>query len=766
MAYDTPDTVATAPGALGDQDPKNLEVAQNLDPDFEDLSPEDIEGTVGAMIDDARNFIGEELDGIRGKATDYYMGRPFGNEEEGRSQVVSTDVRDTVRKVLPSLIRVFFAPEHIVEFRARKPDGEPEAVQATEYINYVIMEDNDGFETIHAALKDALVRKTGIVKWWWDDAIETEGAEYTGLSQDNLLRLMLDPELRVQVTAVEQAAPEAPPTYAATTQRVISTGRARLGAVPPECIAWNRNARNFDDAVIVVHTDDVPFYQLLAMGYKREDLEEAAGLNESTTLSGNSLETARRFDRANAGFREQDYQGDTRLVRYDEAYVRIKLTNGEPACLYKICFVGTGHKMVGEPKKIRRRPFALFVADPEPHTVVGLDYADYTMDIQRIKSNIWRGSLDSLSLTLIPRVEAVEGMVNMADLLNTEVGGVIRVRQPGMLREVTHSFVGEAALPMLQYADDVKEQRTGQSKASVGLDPDALQSTTKSAVAMTRDAAQQQLELLARTFAEMGFRQLYRGLLELICEHQDRTRTIRLRGEYVEIDPRGWDATMDVSVNVGLGNGLIEDRITTLAAIAEKQEMVLQSLGPANPLVSLRQYRNTLARMVELAGYKNAQDFFKEITPEMEAQMDAAAANAPKQPQGDPAAMALAEVEKQKVQIQAMKAAADIEAQQQANQLKAREIELADDRERDRHAADIAMQLRQQEMEHEHAMAKAEVQARVDIERARIDAEVAREKMRIEHTTKLEVADINAEAKVEGAQITADAKPKETSTNA
>jgi hypothetical protein len=160
--------------------------------------------------------------------------------------------------------------------------------------------------------------------------------------------------------------------------------------------------------------------------------------------------------------------------------------------------VGDAHTLVAQPERVSHRPFALFIADPEPHTIIGTDTAAGTMDLQKVKSMIWRGSLDSLSLSITPRTEVVEGQVNIADALNTEIGALIRVRQPGMIREVRHSFVGADTLPMLEYADRVKEDRFGRSRASQGLDPDVLQSTTKSGVDATVTASQKESALLAR----------------------------------------------------------------------------------------------------------------------------------------------------------------------------------------------------------------------------------------------------------------------------
>jgi hypothetical protein len=322
------------------------------------------------------------------------------------------------------------------------------------------------------------------------------------------------------------------------------------------------------------------------------------------------------------------------------------------------------------------RPFALFCPDPEPHALIGLSIFDMTADLQRIKSAVMRNMLDSLSLAIHPRVGVVEGQANMDDVLNTEVGGVIRMRQPGMVQPFAVPFVGQAAFPMLGYLDEVRETRTGMSKAAMGLQADALQSTTRAAVAATVSAAQQHLELIARIFAETGMRALFKGILKLVVENQDRPRVVRLRNQWVPIDPRSWDAEMDVEIDVALGGGTDEQKIAVLTSISQKQEQVLQMMGPQNPMVTPQQYRNTLARLAELSGFKNPDEFF--LNPQNQPPPPP-----PPPPPPDPA-MILAQVEQQKIM-------ADIQNKQAELELKRQAMLLEDDRARDKQEADLML---------------------------------------------------------------------------
>jgi hypothetical protein len=324
------------------------------------------------------------------------------------------------------------------------------------------------------------------------------------------------------------------------------------------------------------------------------------------------------------------------------------------------------------------------------------------MDLQRIKSSILRNMLDSLAQSIHPRMAAVEGQVNMDDLLNTEVGGVVRMRQPGMVQPLETPFVGQQAFPVLAYMDEIRENRTGITKAAAGLDADALQSTTKAAVAATITAAQQRIELIARLFAEGGIADLFRGILKLVTAHQDRERVVRLKNRWVAVDPRPWNADMDVTVNVGIGSGTTEEKLMFLSAVAARQEGIIQSLGPANALAGLAQYRNTLARMMELAGYRDASPFFGD--PAL-----APPAPPPGPPPPDPNVL-LAQAQTEQIRADMARKAAELALERE-------KMVRADDRERDRTEADLL--LRAAELEAKYGRPVDVAQMRALMERAR-----------------------------------------------
>lgn len=681
------------------------------------MSEEQLQGVISAEIYDAISFIDDDIGGNRALATEYYYGQPFGDEDEGRSQVVSMDVRDTVQGILPSLMRIFFGPERVVEFTPQGPEDVQNAEQATDYVDFIFKRDNPGFKILHSAFKDALVRKCGIVKYWWDESVEVKAESFSMLDEQSMMMLTENPD--VEISAVReypvpgtepmneaQGIMTPPPMmYDVEIKRRIKTGKVKIEALPPEEFLIDRRAKSIDEATFVGHRTMKTVSDLVAMGYDYDEMVDVAG-------NGNDFDNNQEYQARNPfAVISTANNGDpsSKSVLYIEGYLKVDFDGDGIAEMRRICTVGTGNKVLRN-EIVDDRQFADFCPDPEPHTFFGMCPADVVMDIQRIKSNVQRGILDSLAQSIHPRTAVVEGQANIDDVLNTEVGAIIRMRAPGMVQPFTTPFVGQAAFPMLEYLDDIKQTRTGISKAAAGLDADALQSTTKAAVSATVNAAHQHIEMIARIFAETGLRKLFTGILKLVVENQDRARMVRLRNTFVPIDPRSWDSNMDVTVNVGVGDGTIEDRINILNQVAMRQEMLIEKTGPNNPVVTVPQYTNTLTKMLQLAGIKDSQNYFNQLPADF--QMPA-----PEAPKPTPEEV-LAQVQAQAIQADIQKKAAELDLERQ-------KMIMSDDRERDRIEQDGILRRYELELKYGVQIQSAEIDAAMNRDRELIRQQAA-----------------------------------------
>lgn len=577
----------------------------------------ELSSIIKAEMDDAQDF-SEELGQERSENTEFYLGEEPSDTSEMQSEYVSTDVREAVLHILPSIMRVFFGTKKVVDFIPKDKEDVALAEQQTSYINHIITQKNNGFQVFYNAFKDALIRKAGFVKAYYDDGLEVTNHTYTGLSEIQKDALILDPNVEVVSEEVEMElmemqdpqtgemiSQEKPVSFNLKIRRITNKSKVCIDAIPPEEVLISRDARTIETAEYVAHRKVCPVSDLVAMGYDREEMLDHAGAGKYDNETYNETVARNPFAEPSGTDRPDE---DMQNVLYVEHYVLYDLDEDGVAERIKVCTIGNGCEIINvEPCDVL--PIAMFQSDPEPHTVVGQCMADYLKGIQSAKSQIMRDTLDSLGHSIFPRMVITEGQVNIDDVLNTDIGQPIRVRTPGAVQPLAVPFVGKDAFPVLNYLDSVKEDRTGTSKASAGLNADALQSSTKTAVAATMSASQGRTELICRHFAETGMKPLFKIIYNLVVRHQNQEEMFRLNNEFIPVDPRYWDADKDVEISVAISKTSDEEKAQFLNQLVQIQTQAFQQMGGQNPLVTPQQFSNTLARLIELAGFKDAQEF-------------------------------------------------------------------------------------------------------------------------------------------------------------
>jgi hypothetical protein len=686
----------------------------------------DLQAIIENEIDNAIGYINTETVEERRDALMAYNREPYGNEVEGRSTIVTGEVAEAVDGALPQLLRVFTQSDDVVRFEPKAPGDEEKAKQATEYCNWVLMNDNPGFEVFQTWFKDALLQKAGVIKVWWNDETSVDKEKYENLSEEELTLLLADGQMEVvkqrQTQIGEVPVPPTPEqmmlaqqtgvppemtmqpvfSYNVTVKKINKKGSVKVENVPPEEFLISKKARRIADAPFVAHRRLTTRSELISMGFKADEIDELPAYDDLTF-------TPERVARFPNGEQPDDPSLDTSMDEIEtfECYIRTDYDEDGIAELRRVFYAGG---TILENEEADFIPFCSVCPIPMPHKFFGHSLADRVVDIQKIKTTITRQMLDNLYLSNNARMAVVDGQVNLDDMLTVTPGGIVRVKNNAAITPLQVPLVAGQAFPMLAYMDEIQQKRTGVTQASQGLDPNILQNTTATAVAMVQNAGAAKVELIARIFAETGVKDLFKSILHLVCKYQDKERIVRMRGKFVAIDPREWSNEYDLTVNVGLGTGNREQQMAMVAAILQKQEQIMSQMGIANPLVSPSQYRNTLGRFIESAGFKDTSEFFREITPEMEQQL-----LQPQQPQPDPATAALMQQAQAQMQVTQAKAQADIQVAQAKAQA---DIQL----QREKAAADI--QLEREKAAAQLQLKTAEFQAEAQLKAAKVGAQI------------------------------------------
>jgi len=450
-----------------------------------------------AEIDDAIGYVETETVEQRTKAINYYNRYEYGNEVDGRSKIVTGEVAEVVDGALPQLMRIFTGSDELGRFEPRMPGDEEFAKQATELTNYVFFSDNDGVILMHNWMKDALLQKNGIVKYWWEDSEDPTKEEYKGLNAEELTLLFADGEMELISQETEEVGidPMGMPilSYNVVIKKKKEVGKVCVENVPPEEFLIAKRDKSLKNARFVAHRTVKTRSDLIAMGYPQEQVDKMPAYNDLTY-------TPERVARYSAGEMPDETQSldfTMQEVELFECYIRTDFDGDGIAELRKVVYAGD---QIIDNEETDHIPFASICPIPMPHKFFGQSLADRAMDIQLIKSTITRQILDNLYLTNMPRVTALDGQVNLDDLLTSSPGGVVRIKSQGAVQPLSVPATASQSFPMLDYMDQVLQKRSGVTQTSQGLDANILQNTTATAIAAMQQAGSGKLEMIARIF--------------------------------------------------------------------------------------------------------------------------------------------------------------------------------------------------------------------------------------------------------------------------
>ncbi|QLB38215.1 portal protein [Sulfitobacter phage phiGT1] len=644
-----------------------------------------------------------DLSKDRLRAIEYYQGKMKDTPSDaGRSSMTTRDVRANIKKVLPSIMRTILNADEVVEFLPVGEGDEEGATQASDYMNYVVLPESDAHDAIYDAIHDALLLRNGVLKWWYDEKQCVKISKHTGLNEDAMAELVASDEVQVleqdeYVEEIETDEGVFPVTmYDIKIRRTFMEKEIRCAAVPRERFLIHPDAVTLDDSLLTGEKTTVTRSDLIAMGYDRELVDGLALASDD-----DEEEDARRDTVTDNG----EAQRANDPIDFYDIYVRVDMDGDGIAELRHMTFAGgLAEKNLLEDDEVDEVQFCDVCVMRQPHQWEGISLADDLMDIQRGKTVLLRQTLDNIYWQNNPQPIGQSAAINNWDaVLNPEFGLPIDVKQGVDVRAALGfnqvPFVARDSFGMMEYLDSEAQDRTGVSDASAGLAPDALQNMTAKASAMIEQAGIGQTEMMVKTVAQ-SLRKFFRGLLRLSIRHQDMPRTVRLRGKWVQMDPRQWNADMDCAVNTGLGAGTRERDMQMMQVVMGVQEKLLTAFGPDNPFVTPENLFAAMSKMVESAGLKTPAMYFTQPDPEqMKARLEAEKnQKSPEQVKME----AMMQLEDKKMQTNTAREQAQMQADLQVKQA---EIAAEQQKQADKLASDAALQDRKLSFEREKFMA-------------------------------------------------------------
>jgi hypothetical protein len=700
-----------------------------------------------------------ELAAKRAKNLEYLRGEMNDTPAAtGRSSVVSMDVADTIGWMLPGIIRVFTASDCMVQYEPERQGDEQFAKQASEYANYVFMRDNPGYRILWDGTHDSLTLGNGIIKHWWSDQEECEYTEHSGLTGEQIA--ILEQEQGVEIVA--QKAGESQvilvpgptgelmqmpiETFDIKVKRVTSAGRLKVECIEPEDFLLDRAATQIENARFVAHRQDVTRSDLIEMGFDRQ-------LVMDLPIDRFSSIQQEKISRDEESLSYFNNVGDDSMLQVElfECYVKADADGDGIAETVRAFYAGSGStgELLDWEVWEDDVPFSDIPCEPIPHRWDARSVSDDVSDIQRVKTVITRQFLDNTYWVNNPMNWAEEGSVTNPEVLRSPRFGATVWGKKGTVtppQPLPIPYIGDKALLALQHFDQVREMRTGVSRSTMALDPEALQNQTATASQNQKDSAYSQIELIARNQAELGWKRVFKQILKLIVKHQDRPRTIRLRDTWVEMDPRSWNSNMDATINVGLGTGSRDRDMAMLNQILNVQIAMTDRLAGAGfagqALEMVPKINMTATKLAESAGIKNPDQFYLDIKPEMLEQMKQEAANRPdpEMQKEQMKAQTQLTIAQQQAQIDAAMKDKELQAKGQEFVAKAQLDQQADERKAQIEAVQMQADIEQQNKKTEAEMIKAQQQFELDKEMALLEFQLERELKMAELELKRELA--------------------------
>jgi len=728
-----------------------------------DLDEEKLCGIVSVLVKDAEDYRDERSDD-RLKAIRYFDGDAEDMQEyipadKGKSHVVSRDVRSAIKKVLPSIYRTILGNDEIVEYQPVGEGDEESAEQATDYINYVVLPECDGRQAIEDAINDAVRLRNGIIKWWQETTIDVKTSLHTGLDEMAFAQLVADDDVEVLEHSERLERIETPqgvvevPSHDVKIKRRITTSRPNIAAVPLENWLIHPDAIRLEDSPIVGENCRLRRSDLVKMGYPKEKVWELPACSANSSEQ-EIEEDARRRDI------EQNEDAPQRAldeIEYYDLLVRVDYDDDGIAELRRMVFAGgIKAEYLLENTEWDEVNYADIVSERRPHQWEGNSVSDDVMEIQKVKTVLLRQTMDNIYWQNNLQPVVVEGdVVNPDAVLNPEFGKAIRLRDGSDARTAIGynvvPLVADKSFAMLSYMDEEMTDRTGISDASSGMAPDALQNMTAKASAMVEQAGIGQTEMMVRCIAQ-SLKPVFRGLLKLVIQHQDKPRTVRLRDKWVTFDPRTWNADMDAIVNVGLGAGTRERDMMAMQQVITLQKEILASMGPGVGMqyVTPDNLYNAISKFVEAAGLKSVGLYFTKPEPEAIQQAIQSQSQQPS-PEEIKAQTALA-VEDKRTEREVIKSQVQAQVKREEAQLKA---EVDANREREQRDADLITNMA--ELDREAATEQQRIEAEAMDHEA--DRQLKRDEMALDYrmhrediASREQVAAHNARANIQKAQ--------------
>lgn len=571
--------------------------------DYTKLDDNDIVTILESNIKTSVGYYDSELSKERKKVTEYYNATLPRPAHDGNSKFVSQDVYDSVEALKAALLETFAAGNNIVKFAPQNADDVETAEICSKYTDYVMFRQNDAFSVMNSAIHDGLTSRVGVAKVFWDQREEIVEEEFNDLNQDELDMLLAQDNVELGDSETNEVG-----LISGTILTSRDTSQVSIESLAPEEFLIEPQAKSLDEVNFVAHRTRKTLTELREMGYSEELLSQIGSDHEDVEVETDP-EVLARFESigASRGSDSKGYQDQVRDIMVYECYVMLDKEGTGIAYLYKVCKAGN---IILECTEVDRKPFIVFTPLPIPHAFYGSNFASKVIATQNARTILTRSILDHAVITNNPRYMVVKGgLTNPRELIDNRVGGLVNVSRPDAISPMPQAPLNPFIFQTLQMLDEDKEDTTGVSKLSQGLNKDAISKQNSAAmVEQLATMSQQRQKIIARNFANQFLKPLFHEVYRLVVENEQYEKVVDIAGNFVEIDPTNWKEKRDVMVELKLGYG---EQERDAAKFMQLHSLFSQDPN-LQPMYQLPNRYNMMKEALQKQGILNVEEF---LTP-------------------------------------------------------------------------------------------------------------------------------------------------------
>jgi hypothetical protein len=498
-----------------------------------------------------------------------------------QSSVVSTDIADVIESDMPSLARVFLGSGNIMSFTPNTENEVEvqEADEKTKYVNWIIRSQPESFQVIHNWLKDAEIHKNGVVKYFIEEQKDVEVVEYEGVDseelsaiRDSLVGSSVD---KIKVDIAEQEEDLEAQTFNIKFRVTTERKKVNIINIPPESFLITRNATSIDEAEMVGDRVRKTRSELMADGFDKDLISRLPTVSDKAVQESN-IAAVRNKDQGGSSTGSTVSEWASEYVEISDLYIKIDF-DGDGIAERRHIMISGNEVLVNE--YFNHVPYASLSAVLMPHKAIGRSRAEITYQTQLQKTALVRGMNDNIYMVNNPR-NVVHSDVDLDDMLTVRTNGIVRLDEDSQILPQQAVFplqipyIGDRTLQVIQYVDQARAQTSGTLLASQGLSADTLMDETATRFNGVQEAGAAKIELMARNYAETGFRKLYEGIAWLVSRYQDTDTEFRVLGKALTVNPKSWKYKHYIETSVGLGAGDNESLVEARQGIYAVQQQL------------------------------------------------------------------------------------------------------------------------------------------------------------------------------------------------